>query len=328
MIGPLRGPVVKAELPIANRAALAMISPTVSEPCLTRPLGRCSLFNFSYGDLTPHDVAAALRPTGKNNYFHLAATDEFHGPAMAEFAYFSLGMRRIAVVEDTYGLGNFVSDNFIAAFTKAGGAVVSRQSFDFSGDRAPNFRPWLLQAMAAGAEGVYAGGLTFDPLAPRVQSQGIFDASSPYLGIDGLPDLSEQGISEWSEPANDPMLNDHVYASRGIGAPYLNPRAAKTIAAFVKLHPDAAENNSETFAGYDSAAILIDAIGRAIDANGGKIPSRQQVVNQLSKTKNFRGLTGTYSFTSDGDPASANLQIVQDRAGTWTPVRNITVPNK
>lgn len=338
VVGPLRGPVVPAELPIANRAALAMISPTASEPCLTRPLGRCSLFNFNLGDWSPQDEAALLRPTGKNNYFHLAATDEFHGPAMAEFASKSLGLRRIAVVEDTYRFGTFASDNFVAAFTKTGGTVVARQSFDLTGNTTPDFRSWLLHAKAAGAEGIYAGGLTEDTLAPRLQSRGIFDPSSPYFTIDGVPDLfygnldlgcaSRVATGCVSATGGEAMLNDQVYASRGIGAPYLNPKAASTIAAFVKLHPDPVENNSQTFAGYDSAAILIDAIGRAIDANGGKIPTRQQVVDQLSKINNFSGLTGTYSFTADGDPATANLQIQRYQAGAWTSLTNITVANQ
>lgn len=341
VVGPLRGPVAKAEIPIANRAGLGMISPTVSEPCLTRPLGRCSLMNNLGNDWNPQDWAAALRPTGKNNYFHLAATDEFHGPAMADFAYYTLRIRRIAVVDDTYGFGRIASDNFVAAFTKSGGTVVARQSVDLTSGTAPrmtppDFRPWLLQAKAADAEAIYAGGLFSSGWEGvlRQQSQGIFDPTSYYLGINGVPDLVPDdyggfdfGYGTAAATEVDPMLNDHVFASRGIGAPYLNPKATSTIAAFVKAHPDPVENNPETFAGYDSATILIDAIGRAIDANGGRMPSRQQVVNQLAKTKNFPGLTSTYSFTSAGDPTKATLQILQDRAGTWTPVTNITIPN-
>lgn len=317
MVGPLRGPVARAEIPIANRAMLAMMSPTITEPCLTHPLDRCALML----NLEP----ARLRPTGRNNYFHLAATDQLHGPAMAEFAYSSLGLRRIAIVAEADPVGMFASDNFAAAFTEAGGTVVTRQDFDFAGGAPHTFRPWLMQAKAAGAEAIYAGGLFENALAPRLQSQGIFDPTSYYLGIDGLPDLFKYGIAGESTTEAGPMLNDHVYASRGIGAPYLNPRAADTIAAFVKTHPDRVENNSETFAGYDSAAILIDAIGRAIDANGGKMPSRQQVVDQLSKKTNFWGLTGSYTFTASGDPTTSTLQILQYRAGGWTPITNITV---
>jgi len=244
---------------------------------------------------------------------------------MAEFAYNSLGLRRIAILAEADPFGTFASDNFAAAFTKAGGNVVARQDFDLTAGATPDFRPWLLKAKAAGAEAIYAGGLFEYALAPRVQSHGIFDPTSYYLGIDGLPDLFKYGISDESITDGDAMLNDHIYASRGIGAPYLNSRAANTIAAFVKTNPDPVENNSDAFAGYDSAAILIDAIGRAIDANGGKMPGRQQVVDQLSKMTNFSGLTGTYTFTASGDPTTSTLQILQFRAGAWTPITNITV---
>jgi branched-chain amino acid transport system substrate-binding protein len=319
MVGPLRGPVVKAAMPIANRAMLAMVSPTVSEPCLTRPLNRCSLFSSFLPDL-----AATLRPTGKNNYFHLAATDQLHGPAMAQFAYVNLGLSRIAVA-DPAPYVSYASDAFVAAFTKLGGEVVARQAFDVNAGK--DFRPWLMQAKEAGAQGIYAGGLSWsgvDELAPRLQSEGIFDPGSPYLGIDGFPDLAH-GISDYQEPTADPMLNGHMYASRGIGSPYLNRKAAGAIAAFVKLHKDPVENNSQAFAGYDAASILIDAIGRAIDADCGKIPSRRQVVDQLSKTKNFSGLTGTYTFNADGDPVMSTLQILKYRAGAWTALTNVRV---
>ena len=328
MVGPLRGPVAKSELPIANQAMLAMVSPTVSEPCLTLPLNRCSLFNSSY--MQP----AELRPTGKNNYFHLAATDQLHGTAMAEFAFHALGLRRVAVIDAA--TPTFEGDTFVAAFTQLGGTVVARQGFDFPISAAniigpPDFRPWLRDAKAAGAQGLYVGGLTFSPideLAPRMQSEGIFDPSSPYLGIDGLPDLYRYGIVDEPETDTGPMIDDQVYASRAIGSPYLNPKAASAVAAFVKLHRDPSENNSQAFAGYDAADILIAAIGRAIDANGGRIPSRRQVVDQLARTRNFQGLTGTYSFSAVGDPTTSTLQIEQYRTGAWAPVTNIAVASQ
>ena len=64
---------------------------------------------------------------------------------------------------------------------------------------------------------------------------------------------------------------------------------------------------------------MINAIGHAIDANGGRIPSRQQVVHQFAQTKNFVGLAGTYAFTVDGDPARPTLQILQYQTGSGPP---------
>jgi ABC-type branched-subunit amino acid transport system substrate-binding protein len=130
------------------------------------------------------------------------------------------------------------------------------------------------------------------------------------------------------------MANDHVYASRGFGDANLNLNAAATIAAYEKVHPDLVETNAYTFAGYDCAAILIDAIARAIDANDGKMPTRQQVVDQLARTTSFRGLTGTHTLNADGGPTTPTVQIQQyypalsaltPEGGAWTPVKNIMI---
>ena len=61
VVGPFNSNVARATIPVANRASLVMISPANTNECLTQ--------TFSYCDPQP----AALRPTGKNNYFRIAA---------------------------------------------------------------------------------------------------------------------------------------------------------------------------------------------------------------------------------------------------------------
>jgi branched-chain amino acid transport system substrate-binding protein len=298
------------QIPIANAVQLAMIGPINTNECLTMPLAYCQ----DYAGYT----AAGLRPNRENNYFRIAAADTFQGPAMADFAYDTLGLKTIAVWDDQFPFGMNAANGFAAEFNKKGGSVVARQSFDTRSTSGPDFHPWLLQAKAAGAQAIYAGATSASyGCAPRGASLGIFDANSYYLGPDGIGDaqcLKDAGA----------MANNHMYASLGIGDANLNPSAAATIAAYIKVHPNPSDNNEFTFAGYDSAAILIDAIGRAIDASGGKMPTRQQVVTQLGRT-NYQGLTGIYTFNANGDPTMPTLQIQQNQGGTWTPIKNITV---
>jgi branched-chain amino acid transport system substrate-binding protein len=324
VVGPLRSPVAYRVTAVANLAHLAIISPTNTYPCLTLVRDYCQM--------NGQQMLVAMRPTGKNNYFRIAASETYLGPAMADFAYETLGLRKIAVWDDQEASGQDIADRFTSQFTRRGGSVVARQGFVttnvWSLDGTwlkPDLQPWLRQAKAAGAEAIYAGAWNHVCLA-RQESQGIFAPNSYYLGPDGAGDLSPSGMTEddcISEAGA--MANDHLFASRGLGDAYLNPSAAATLAAYAKLHPDPSDTNPHTFAGYDSAAILIDAIGRAIDADGGKMPSRQEVIDQIGKTTNFPGLTGTYTFSSLGDPTTPTLQILQYRAGAWTPVNNITV---
>ncbi|MEP7003581.1 MAG: ABC transporter substrate-binding protein, partial [Chloroflexota bacterium] len=85
MVGPFNSNVARAEIPIANAGPLAMMSPSNTNECLTQ--------TFPYCDPTP----AKLRPSGKNNYFRIAAPDTVQGPAMADFIIDTLKLTKVAV---------------------------------------------------------------------------------------------------------------------------------------------------------------------------------------------------------------------------------------
>jgi len=310
MVGPFNSGVAAAEIPVANQAPLAMISPSNTNECLTLAFDYCQ----SYAGYT----AAALRPTGKNNYFRIAANDTHQGPAMADFAYQTLGIKVVAVWDDQEPFGLGVANNFAKEFQKLGGTVVARQGFQTS--TKPDFHAWLNQAHAAGATAIYAGATsaTFGCI-PRAESQGIFDPSTYYLGPDGIGDA--QCISD----AGATMGNDHMYASQGVADANTNPSAASTIAAYKAAHPNPSDTAAYTFAAYDCAAILIDAIDRAIKANNGNMPTRQAVIDQMAQTSNFPGLTGTYTLNTQGDPTTPALQIQQYKSGAWTTIKNLSV---
>ena len=310
MVGPFNSGVAAAEIPVANQAPLGMISPSNTNECLTLALDYCQ----KYAGYT----AAALRPTGLNNYFRIAANDTHQGPAMADYAYDTLKLTTVAVWDDQEPFGLGVANNFAKEFAAKGGKVVDRQGFDTSSK--PDFHAWLNKAKADGAQGIYAGATSASyGCIPRAESQGIFDPSSYYMGPDGIGDgqcLKDSGTT---------MANDHMYASQGVADATTNPSAAATIAAYKVAHPNASDVGAYTWAGYDCAAIMIDAIDRAIKANNGNKPTRQQVIDQLAKTTNFPGLTGTYTLNATGDPTSPALQIQQNQAAGWTTVKNIAV---
>jgi branched-chain amino acid transport system substrate-binding protein len=52
---------------------------------------------------------------------------------------------------------------------------------------------------------------------------------------------------------------------------------------------------------YDATRLLIAAIGRAIDDAGGTLPTRDQVLKEVSQTADYRGAMGTMSFDARGD---------------------------
>lgn len=63
--------------------------------------------------------------------------------------------------------------------------------------------------------------------------------------------------------------------------------------------------------GYDATLVGIKAIEGWIKANGGKKPSRADVVTAVRKIKNFKGVTGSIEFDNKGDPVKAKYFVLQ-----------------
>lgn len=284
VVGPFNSSIARAIIPVANRASLALISPANTAECLTQ--------DFPYCDPKP----SALRPTGKNNYFRIAAPDTVQGPAMADFAIDELKLKNIAVWSDNETFGKGVADNFGKRIEAKGGKVVVRQDFDTKTTN--DFRPFLERAKQAGAQAIYAGAVSATKgCIPRAQMKGILDV--PYLGPDGILD------AECIKQAGDQAKN--IYATNAAADATQDAAQKDTVEAFKKAFPKKEDLGAYTFPAYDTAKIMIDAIGRAIDKNGGNMPTREQVVTALGETKDFKGATGTYTFDKNGDPTKATM---------------------
>jgi branched-chain amino acid transport system substrate-binding protein len=302
MIGPNNSNVAFAQIPIANRSNFVMISAANTNECLTQTFPYCS------------PQPASLRTAGPNNYFRIAAADTFQGPGMADFAYDTLKLTKIAVWSDNETFGKGVADNFSKEFTKKGGTVVVRQDFDTKTQN--DWRPFLTDAKSKGALGVYAGATSGTKICiPRAQMKGLLDV--PYMVPDG--GVNAQCITD----AADNGAN--MYGTVAAADAAQNPDAKATIDAFTKRFPNKADVGSYTFPALDCANILIDAIGRAIDANGGNMPSREQVRAAVAATKNFKGTTGTYTFDANGDPTSPTMAIFQTKGTDWVFIKQFGV---
>lgn len=303
MVGPFNSGVAAAEIPVANRGPLAMISPANTNECLTQPLPYCK-------DPDPK----AIRPTGKNNYFRVAAADTFQGPAMADYAYDTLKITKVAVWSDNEIFGKGVADTFSKEFQKKGGTVVVRQDFDTKTTN--DWKPFLTDAKSKGAQGVYAGATSGTKgCIPRAQMAGIIDG--PYLTPDG--GVNSQCIKDAGSNAAN------MYGTVAAADASQDPANKATIDAFKAKFSKKDDMGSYTFPAYDCAKILIDAIGRAIDANGGNMPSRQQVVDAVAATKNLKLTTGTYTFDANGDPTQPTMAIFQTKGGDWAFIKQFGV---
>src|SRR2546428_2958140 len=217
VVGPYNSNVARKAIPIANRAELAVVSPSNTGTCLTQ--------DFAFCDPKP----SALRdPSKPNGYFRIVAPDSLQGFAMADFAYDVLKITRVAVWSDSVQFGKHVADAFATRFEARGGVIVARQDFPFIVQK-KDFTPFFKRAKDAGAEGIYAGAVTgTGGCTAKAQAKGIIDVY--YLGSDGIGD--SQCIKDAADQANDKM-----YFTVAAPVAAQDPANKSLIDAFMKAFP-------------------------------------------------------------------------------------------
>ena len=285
MVGPYNSAVAKAEIPIAAPKSFVMVSPSNTNPCLTKDIAGCSYH--------PQD----LRAGNPNNYWRVVTTDDYQGPAMADYMYKQLSIKSVGILDDSTVFGVGIAGAFEAEFKKLGGTVA--QHAEYKKEQTSDFKSILLGFKNKGAAAVYVGGTDDQNICiPRKQMKDIgWDA--PFGGGDGIEttDCIDQGAGN----------ETNIYAtSAGADATQV-AGATDTIAKFRQQFTGANDFGGYTMQAYDAANALMTAIGNAIKSNGGSTPTRKQVRDAFAAIKGFKGVIGTYDFDQNGD---TSLKIV------------------
>jgi len=308
MIGPFDSAVARLEIPIANAAGLAMVSPATSNPCLTRNVFTPALLNPARTEISCKAAglpsAADLRPAHTNTFFRLTTTDDLQGAAAADYAFHKLHLLRVAVISDHESYGQGLAYAFAARFTTAGGSIVGR--FDI-GPKSRDATNFLSSARAAGAQAVYYGGDTRPGGCEiRAEMGALFPAgeAAPFLGGDGI---AEDPACVAAAGAN----SSGIFAS----VPFVNansrPGAASTIHDFRQSYGSTTDYGPYTLLAYDATAVLYAALDRAIRSAGGRLPSRADVTHEVAQTSGLAGVTGPLGFDAAGDTTNRTVSIFE-----------------
>jgi branched-chain amino acid transport system substrate-binding protein len=321
VIGPFDSNVARAQIPVANRAHLALVSPGTSDRCLTKEPFVPAALNPARTVITCAAAhlpsPAALRPTGVNNFFRLSTTDELQGPAAADYATKQLHLLRVAVITDGEAYGQALADSFRARFVRLGGTVVAHMDLDPTA--AIDVAAFLQAAKNDGAQGVYYGGTSANhACVVRSQMTSVFgaEAAAPLLGGDGIA-LDPGCVADAGATAAG------IYATVPAADAEHTDSAGPVIAAFKSQYGRPSDFGPSTVAAYDATGVVYDALGRAIKAAAGNMPARDSVVAELAATSAYSGATGVFGFDPDGDTTLRLLTIYRpvgpdpDAGWTW-----------
>jgi branched-chain amino acid transport system substrate-binding protein len=306
-VGPFNSSVAKAEMPIANNAGLALISPSNTNETLTKP---------EYGQL------GTLRPTGKVTYFRVSTTDDLQGPAGADYFFKNANVTKVVtkvyIIDDTETYGKGIADNFAKQFQKDGGTVVGHKGLDKS---TKDFKPAIAEAVQLGAQGIYYGGTDANGgTLCRVQIVTVPGADKLlYGGGDGLETDSFRTTTKQANAVGAVVTVASVNVDK-------LQSAANFKAAFTKQFPDPAAYGAYSANAYDAANILIQSIKKALDGGAvtpkdggdsdGANTLRAAMIEQIAKI-DYNGVTGHTTFDQNGDTTNKVLSIYKSGATGW-----------
>jgi branched-chain amino acid transport system substrate-binding protein len=286
VIGPFSSGAAHVDIPLANPSHLVIVSPSNTSDCLTSNSSPC-----------------VDRPAPYvNNYFRIAAAASAQASAAARFAIQSLQMKRVAVLDDGSDSSKYFADRFTGTLVALGGTVALRRTYSPTDS---DFTGLLHDAALANAEAVYGPPASSGVCRLRAEMASIFPRGSYLLGDDGF---AGPGCIEEAGPGAD----DHLLAMVSDSQP------PPDRAIYKEFHAHGIPPVPYAFAAYDCARIVIDAIGRAVHAAGGKVPTRKQVLEAVAATQDFAGATGSYTFAPSGDAELPAVSVYHVEDGKWT----------
>ncbi len=298
MIGPFNSNVAKSEIPLTNDAGLVQISPA----------------NTNDG-LTVGDDAKKLRTAHPdvNAYFRVCTRDAKQGSALAQVAAQRLNLKRVFIIDDNETYGKGLADVFESSFTGYGGTVVGHEHTTANQQ---DFKALLTKAKALNPDGVFYGGTTST-------GGGLVRKQMPDAGLGTLPYLGGDGIAddEFLKVAGDTANGAYMTAAAPDATKL--PSAKSFVTAYkARFNSDVGPYSANAYA---AAQIEIAAMQKAIADDGGKMPTRADVLKDVAATHDFDSPIGKIGFDANGDTTAPILTLFQVRGGKRVTIDQITV---
>jgi branched-chain amino acid transport system substrate-binding protein len=298
VIGTFNSGCAKIEVPIANEASLAYISPANTLTGLTHE-----------GPGIEPGEPDKYYPTGTRNYARVVTSDDVQGQIDATYMKDKLGVTKVFILDDKDAYGKGVADAFEQAAKDIGLEVAGHEGWDAN---AQNYKALMTSVKSSGADGIFIGGIScFNG------GQLVKDKVAVVGDNEAVPTVVSDGFVQVS--LFDEAGAENVEGMYG-SAPTLNPDdlpgAGKEFNAKVEEQFGA----PEVYTAYAVAALQM--MLAALEASDG---TREGVTAALAGAT-ADTVVGPITFDENGDPVDKFESIFQGKAGAWEFVEQFKAP--
>jgi branched-chain amino acid transport system substrate-binding protein len=306
VVGPFNSSVAKVQIPVSNEAGLLQCSPANTNP-----------------DLTKGEPGKQLRASfpDRINYVRVASTDDIQGPAVAQLGVTDLGLKKVAIIDDTETYGKGLADTFEAEWKALGGEVVGREG---APKGTTDYLPILTKFKEGSPDAVFYGGVTATGgglVRKQMPQAGLGDLV--YLGGDGIQDGRGDTAGSFINIAGDAAPNSYSSVAAIAEFPGQAEFAAKYEAEY-----DAAPG-AYAASGYSCAQVLLQAIEKAVA--DGDVTREAVRAAGTDTAATFATVIGDLQFDAVGDTSQKYISLFKvdmaagEGTGDWTFIKQLTL---
>ncbi|WP_456279418.1 branched-chain amino acid ABC transporter substrate-binding protein [Bacillus sp. AK128] len=261
--------------------------------------------------VSPANTATDVTDRGLKVTNRIVARDDFQGPAAADFAINTLGAKKIFIIQDKTAYGTGLAEAFKGAAEELGAEIVGFEGITV-GEK--DFNGVLNIVSSKKPDLVYFGGLYSEGglIIKQGREKGI---DVPFMGGDGLDS------STLVEIAGDAVQN--TYITSVAGDTFATDEGKK----FAEDYKTKFNKEVESYSayGYDSMGVVLKGIEDAINANDGKLPTREQVRDAVRGVTDFQGAVTKVTFDDKGDNDYAQIFIYKFDETAYPPKQESVV---
>ncbi|MCP8969145.1 branched-chain amino acid ABC transporter substrate-binding protein [Ectobacillus ponti] len=250
---------------------------------------------YSVAMVSPANTANDVTDRKLKTVNRIVARDDLQGPAGADYAAKELKVKSVFIVQDKTAYGTGIAEAFKKEAEKQGVQVVGFEGITI-GEK--DFNGVINQVLSKKPDMVYFGGLYTEGglLIKQARQKGI---TIPIMGGDGMDS------STLVEIAGGTIQNTYFTTMA------TDPRKTDKGKQFAEDYKKKFNKEIEGYAayGYDAAGVYLKGLKQAIQDNGNKMPTREQVRDAVRKVKDYEGVVTKVSFDEKGDNKYAKVYL-------------------
>jgi branched-chain amino acid transport system substrate-binding protein len=218
------------------------------------------------------------------NMFMTAFGDDDQSYAIADYAYDTMGLRRVYVwTDNSMDFTRALTQFFVERFKERGGEIID-EDFFMMGDTDFSAQIARLEAVDPAPDGVFISAIPSEAglTVRQIREAGI---AMPIVSGDGF-DTQLVATVPGPELANDVFFSTHTYLADD------RPEVQSFIDAYNEMYGIPPENSFAPL-GYDAIGLIVNAIETAGTAEPAAIREA------LAATRDYPAVTGTVSYTRE-----------------------------